>query len=81
MPQKIATVSALIAFAICLAIGLHVSNPFTTTVLRALTAMLVTLPIGWVIGWMAQKMLDENLRAAEEKLKIPEPDSPAQTDK
>jgi uncharacterized protein (DUF697 family) len=82
MPQKISVVSALIVFAFCLVVGgLQAGNPFTTTVYRALTAMVITLAVGWVVGWMAQKMLDENLLAAEEKLKIPEPDRAQRTDK
>ena len=45
-------------------------NPFSTTVLRALQALVGTLVIGLVIGAMAQKMLDENLQDEEKKLKI-----------
>jgi hypothetical protein len=70
MPQRIASIMALIAFALCLLIGVvQAQNSFGTTVVRALGAMLATFVIGLIVGMMAQKMLDENLRGVEEKLK------------
>ena len=61
---------ALLVFAVCLIIGgLKADNTFATTVVRAVTAMLVTLVIGLVLGAMARKMLEENLKSEEEKLK------------
>ena len=70
MPLRIASTLALIAFAACLVIGgLEVGNTFSTTVLRALLAMACTWVIGLVIGSMAQKMLEENLRTEEKKLR------------
>ena len=60
---------ALVAFAICILVGLQAGNPFSTIVLKALVALFVTFILGLVIGTMAQKMLDENLapRAAPPK--------------
>jgi NhaP-type Na+/H+ or K+/H+ antiporter len=70
MVTRIAGVMALLVFAVCLVIGgLEVGNTFATTVMRALTAMLATMVIGLVVGAMARKMLDENLKSEEEKLK------------
>lgn len=70
MPQRIAAILALIVFMTCLFIGVfEASNSFSTTVLRALGAMVVTLVIGLILGWMGQKMLDENVKVEEEKLK------------
>jgi len=70
MIVRIAAAMSLIAFAICLLIGgLEADNGFTTVVGRALAAMAVTLVIGLIVGSMAQRMLDENLKAEEEKLK------------
>ena len=70
LPQRIAAILAIVAFATCLVIGrFEASNSFTTSVLRALVAMVVTLLIGLVIGAMAQKMLDENMKPDEEKIK------------
>ncbi len=62
----------MIAFAICLLIGaFQADNSFSTTVQRALVAMVVTLIVGLIVGAMAQKMLDENLKHQEEKTEIP----------
>ena len=70
MAKRISASLSLIAFAICLLIGaFEADNSFATTVQRALLAMVITLVVGLLIGAMAQKMLDENLRAQEEKLK------------
>jgi cell division protein FtsN len=46
---------ALLAFAACLVSGLRAENTFSTTVVRALEAMIVTLVIGLIVGAMAQK--------------------------
>ena len=71
MPHRIAASFALIAFAACLVIGgVHVGNTFSTTVGRALVALVATYVIGLVLGVMGQKMIDENLRIEEEKLKV-----------
>lgn len=69
MPQRIAACLALTVFAICLMVGISAENSFRTTLGRALMAMVVTLLVGLVVGWMAQKMLEENLLAEQEKLK------------
>jgi NhaP-type Na+/H+ or K+/H+ antiporter len=70
MVNRIAAVTALMAFVVCLIVGgLGADNTFTTTVERALTAMMATLVIGLVVGAMARKMLEENLKSHEEKLK------------
>lgn len=60
---------ALLAFAVCLLIGgLQAGNPFTTTVSRALVAMAGTFLIGLIVGTMGQKMIDETVKAQQEKL-------------
>jgi len=75
MPQRVAAILSIIAFAMCLLIGgLEADNTFATTVTRALVAMFGTFVIGLILGGMAQKMLTENVTAAE-KLK----DSPEKT--
>jgi uncharacterized membrane protein len=71
MAKRISASLSLIAFAICLLIGaFEADNSFATTVQRALLAMVITLFVGLLIGAMAQKMLDENLKHHEEKSEI-----------
>lgn len=71
MTRRIAATLSIIAFAVCLLIGgFEANNGFTTVVQRALVAMMVTLLVGLVVGAMAQKMLDENLKAQETKTEI-----------
>jgi hypothetical protein len=78
MPQRLAAVMALLAFAVCLLIGgLQAGNPFSTAVARALAAMAGTFVIGLIVGFMGQKMIDENLKTAKEKLLDSETKTPA----
>ncbi|HEX2972757.1 MAG TPA: hypothetical protein VHP11_10515 [Tepidisphaeraceae bacterium] len=69
MPNRIAASLALVAFAMCLLVGLQADNTFSTTILRALLAMGGTYVIGLVLGMMGGRMLDENLKDQERKLK------------
>lgn len=62
MARRISASLALIVFAVCLLVGrFGAQNTFATTVTRAVLAMLGTLVIGLVIGYMAERMLEENL--------------------
>ncbi|HZK81033.1 MAG TPA: hypothetical protein VFC46_08205 [Humisphaera sp.] len=67
MIRRVAAIMALIAFAMCLVMGIVTENDFVTTVSRALKAMFVTLVVGLIVGAMAQRMLDENLSDQEKK--------------
>jgi hypothetical protein len=70
MVNRIAGITALLAFVVCLVVGaLGADNTFATTVERALTAMAVTLVIGLIVGAMGRKMLEENVKSEEENLK------------
>jgi L-asparagine transporter-like permease len=73
MPIRLAAILALLVFAVCLVVGgIQTGNPFSTTVARALAGMGGTFVVGWVIGTMAQKMLDENLNPAAKEPSEPE---------
>lgn len=67
MPQRIAATMALIAFAVCLIAGMSADNTITTTLSRALVAMGGTFLVGAVVGAMAQRMLDENIKSEQNK--------------
>jgi hypothetical protein len=69
MVTRIAATMSLIAFAICLVVGgLGADNPFSTTVGRALQAMLATFVLGAVFGAMIKKMLDESIASDLKKI-------------
>jgi tetrahydromethanopterin S-methyltransferase subunit C len=72
MPQRLAGTLAILAFAICLVIGGVVAdNPLTTTIARALVAMIATLVVGLIVGYAAQKMIDERMaevKSASDKI-------------
>jgi NhaP-type Na+/H+ or K+/H+ antiporter len=66
MPNRIAGILALISFAMCLLVGgFEAGNPFSTVVLRSLTAMAGTYVIGYLIGLAAERMLGEQKAAVE----------------
>lgn len=68
MPRRLAAVCALIVFSLCLLIGgIQAGNTFGTAISRALLAMGGTFAVGLILGVMAQKMLEENLRFGEKK--------------
>ena len=72
MPLRIASSMALIAFALCLVMGMTAENPFGTVVLRALAAMAGTMVVGAIIGTMGRKMIEENVEAEKKKAEIHE---------
>jgi hypothetical protein len=73
MPTRLAAILALLAFAFCLVVGgLQTGNTFTTTVSRALGAMAGTFVIGLILGAMAQRMIDENLKPLTKEPAEPE---------
>ena len=72
MTNRIAVTMSLLAFALCLVMGILAENPFGTVVVRALGAMVVTLIVGMVLGAMGQKMIEESLRPEEKNKEIPE---------
>ena len=63
MVRRIAASMALVAFAVCLVMGLRADNTFATILSNALLAMGGTFAVGLVVGAMAQKMVDENVAA------------------
>jgi NhaP-type Na+/H+ or K+/H+ antiporter len=72
MANRIACSLALIAFAMALLIGcFEADNTFGTIVLRAIGAMFGMLVVGFVIGIMAEKMMNEHLAAEEKKILDP----------
>lgn len=72
MPRRLAVAIAFLVFALCLCLGIAAENSFAETISRALKAMVGTLVVGMVIGAMAQKMLEENLKQLAEKTRIQE---------
>jgi len=72
VPRRLAVAVALLAFALCLACGMAADNSFNETVARALKAMFATLVVGLIVGAMAQKMLEENLKELAKKSEISE---------
>ena len=68
MPNRIAGILALIAFALCLLLGTQAENSFATVIYRGLLAMLGTYVVGYCVGIAAEKMLSENVAAEEERI-------------
>lgn len=71
MPARFAASLAVLAFALCLIVGVvQADNTFLTTISRALLAMVGTLVVGLIVGHAGQRMIDERmvqLKAAADK--------------
>jgi hypothetical protein len=66
MPNRVAGILALIAFAMCLLVGgFEAQNPFTTVVWRALIALFGTYVVGYIVGIAAERMLGEQKASVE----------------
>jgi NhaP-type Na+/H+ or K+/H+ antiporter len=71
MAKRMAGVLSIVVFAFCLLLGLRAGNPFSTIVSRALVGMAGTYVVGLILGAVAQRMVDENMRDEERKLRNP----------
>ncbi|HSI36844.1 MAG TPA: hypothetical protein VK986_24880 [Tepidisphaeraceae bacterium] len=76
MAKRVAAALSLVAFALCLVIGIGADNTFATTLQRALVAMAGTLVVGLILGAIAQMMVDENVNAEAERIKNQSPTPP-----
>ena len=68
MSRRLAAATSLVAFALCLLAGIAAENTLSTTLSRALVAMVGTLVVGLVVGAMGQRMLEENVKTVKAKL-------------
>ena len=68
MSRRLAAATSLVAFALCLLAGMAAENTLSTTLSRALVAMVGTLLVGFVVGAMGERMLAENVKVAKAKL-------------
>lgn len=69
MPRRLAASLALLVFAICLIAGIQSGNTLATVLSRSLVAMAGTMFIAWIVGAMAERMLEENLQDKERQLR------------
>ena len=67
MSRRLAAATSLVAFALCLLAGIAAENTLSTTLSRALVAMVGTLVVGLVVGAMGQRMLEENVETVKAK--------------
>jgi len=70
----------LFAFSIAIIQGLIVDNPADTTLVRGVEAMFAFCLIGLVVGWVAQRILDEHTvrRHGEMFKEVEEDEEPSQ---
>jgi hypothetical protein len=76
VPRRLGVAVAMLVFALCVLCGMAADNSFTETVARALKAMFGTLVVGLIVGAMAQKMLEENLKELARKSEVSEAKTP-----
>ena len=78
MPRRLAIALALVVFAVCMLCGMAANNTFTETVKRSLLAMATTAVIGGVIGAMAGRLLEENVKQVAKKASVSETKPPTE---
>ncbi|MCZ6836934.1 MAG: hypothetical protein O7G85_14250 [Planctomycetota bacterium] len=61
--RVIAGCFGLAAFGIALVTGLASENPATIILTRAIFAMVVCYPIGWIVGLLCQRIIDDHIKA------------------
>ena len=57
-----AAIVGLLAFAGCIIVGLLADNPFETILLRALGGLAGGMVLGSAVGWLAQRVVEEQFR-------------------
>jgi len=68
MPNRIGGILSLVAFAMCIVVGVtQASNSFVTVLERALYAMVGTYVVGYLVGVALEKMVQENVAAMAKK--------------
>jgi len=62
--QVIAGCFALTAFIVAVVAGLSNDNPSSTILFRSLVALMLCYPVGFVIGILCERVVNEHLRAS-----------------
>ncbi len=80
--RVIAAAIALIAFAVAIVAGLAAENPATTTLYRAIVAMVVCYGLGRIVGLVGQRAIAEDVERykARNPIHSPEETEPASQD-
>lgn len=76
MVKVIAGCFSLAAFGVAVVAGLASDNPTLTILTRALICMIVCYPIGWLIGMICQRIIEDHIHI--HKQANPAPDSLAE---
>ena len=64
--RVIAGLFALSAFGVALISGLASDNPASSVLARALMAMFLSYPVGWIVGMICQYVIDDHLKIHKE---------------
>jgi len=54
---------AMCAFSVAVLAGLTASNGATTILIRAILAMIICYPLGWIVGVICRRAIDEHVRS------------------
>ena len=64
--RVIAGLFALASFGVALISGLASDNPASSVLTRALMAMFLSYPVGWIVGMICQHVIDDHLKIHKE---------------
>ena len=64
--RVIAGLFALASFGVAMISGLASDNPASSVLTRALMAMFLSYPVGWIVGMICQHVIDDHLKIHKE---------------
>lgn len=64
--RVIACLFALASFGVAMISGLASDNPASSVLTRALMAMFLSYPVGWIVGMICQHVIDDHLKIHKE---------------
>ena len=64
--RVIAGLFALSAFGVAMISGLASDNPASSVLARAIMAMFLSYPVGWIVGMICQYVIDDHLKIHKE---------------
>ena len=77
--KVIAACFTLAAFAVAVVAGLASDNPATHVLVRAVVAMIVCYPIGFIVGIVCERIISAHIESHERANPTPDPNDGAQS--
>ena len=74
--RVITTCFVIVCFAGTIVVGLYHGNAWTSILLSALIVAMLAWPVGYVVGWLFLRTVNEHIAKYREEKPIPQEDAP-----